>query len=150
MCVFGYLHVFVCDAECCSLAYATNTRVKIIGQLLGVCPCLLSCLRQSPSLPLYILVLLIHKPPGVSHICLPSFCRSSGIKIYTPVLGFTRVMFKFEIITSWEVNEITLEIIVLSTLQLEVLANVISFTSQNVIISNLNLKELVKNSSKGR
>lgn len=59
-------------------------------------------------------------------------------------------MFKFKIITSGEVNEITLETTGLSPLQLEELANVISSTTQSVIVSNLNLKELVKNSSKGR
>lgn len=146
VCVFAYLHVFVCSAECCSLVYATNIRVKVLGQY---CPCCLSCLRQSLLLPLHILGLLIHEPPGFS---ISSFCLSagalSGIKIYTTVLDFPWLMCKFEI-TLWEVDGITFETIVLSNFELEVFANVISFTSPNAIISHLNWKESVKNSSKG-
>lgn len=79
----------------------------------------------------------------------PSSARAlSGFKIHTTVLDFPRLMCKFEI-TSREADEIALETTVLSTFQLQVLAHVISFTSPKALISNLSLKDSVKNSSKG-
>jgi hypothetical protein len=56
--------------------------------------------------------------------------RGALVLSYITMLGFMGLMFKFKIITSWEANEMTLETTVLSPLQLQVLANVISSTSE--------------------